>query len=304
MTNKQSILATGLSGLVGSRIALDLAEQFAFTSLDISNPISPVDITDEKSVQRAFSSQPDAKYVLHLAAFTDVTAAWQQQGDKNGLAYRVNVLGTENIVKACQETGKHLIHISTAYVFDGKKTDLYTEADQINPIEWYGQTKAEAEEVVQASPINWTILRIDQPFRSDPFVKPDVVRRIANGLEKKTLPPQFTDHYFGPTFIDDLSKVVAWIAKTNTTGLFHTTTGEKWTDYDFARLIASKLDPIIQIQPGSLEKYLATSNRPYQANTAMANDKLAAKLDFSLKSVAQAVEQLTWNDEPAPVATP
>ncbi len=286
---KKPVLVTGANGLVGSKFAQAFANIYDFHSLDISNPQNPIDITDSAQVLKALENS-DAQHIVHYAAYTDVTGAWKQNGDKQGIAYKVNVGGTQNIVDACKKTGKHLIHISTAYVFDGAKEDLYTEDDQLSPIEWYGFTKAEAERLITESEINWTILRIDQPFRSDTQVRPDVVRRIAQGLQEGKLYPQFTNHYFGPTFIDDFAKVVDFVIRTNTTGLFNASSGEKWTDFDFANLIKETLQLPGEVKSGDLDEYLKTLDRPYQKNTAMDVTKLKSVLDFELLSVKNALK--------------
>ncbi|MBP7842730.1 SDR family oxidoreductase [Candidatus Woesebacteria bacterium] len=286
---KKPVLVTGANGLVGSKFTQMFGDSYDFHSLDISNPQNPIDITDSKQVLKALESS-DAQHIVHYAAYTDVTGAWKQNGDKLGVAYKVNVGGTQNIVDACKKTAKHLIHISTAYVFDGAKEDLYTEDDSLSPIEWYGFTKAEAERLITESEINWTILRIDQPFCSDTQVRPDVVRRIAQGLQEGKLYPQFTNHYFGPTFIDDFAKVVDFVIRTNTTGLFNATSGEKWTDFDFANLIKETLQLSGEVKPGDLDDYLKTLDRPYQKNTAMDASKLKYVLDFELLSVKEALK--------------
>jgi len=288
---KIPLLVTGSSGLVASHLITLFKSKYQFTGLDISNPQNPVDITKLDQVKSALATA-QADFLVHFAAFTDVTRAWQENGDKNGLAYQINVLGTENIVRACQEFGKHLIHISTAYVFDGQKNTPYTETDIPHPIEWYGQTKWEAEQIVSSAQTNWTILRIDQPFGSLPAKKPDVVQKIITNLKNKTLPPQFTNHTFGPTFIDDFTKVIDWVIRTKTTGLLHASSGESWNDYDFALTIknALKLDEIIK--PGDLDAYLKTTNRPYQINTAMDCQKLISQLDFSLTPIKAALQKI------------
>jgi dTDP-4-dehydrorhamnose reductase len=286
-----AILGTGLSGLVGSRLVHDFSDVYHFENLDLSDPSNPVDITQFDQVLRAFSAS-DAKTVVHFAAFTDVTKAWEQRDDKNGLAYRVNVLGTENIVRAAKEAKKQLIHISTAYVFDGEKPEMYIEEDSTHPIEWYGQTKAWAEEKIAAesfTDLAWAILRIDQPFRSDSFARPDAVHRIINGLKTGKLYPQFTDHTFGPTFINDFSKVIDWVIRTQATGIFHATAGEKWSDYDFAELINQKLHLGGEVKKGNLDEYLKTLNRPYQRNTALDCSKLQSVIDFPLTPIDVAV---------------
>jgi len=285
----QSLLATGINGLVGSKFVDVFENKYSFDKLDIADPKIPVDITNISSVNNALENST-AEFLVHYAAYTDVAGAWKQKGDKFGLAYKVNVNGTKNIIKACKNFGKHLIHISTAYVFNGEKKDLYTEVDQLNPIEWYGQTKAEAETAITNSDINWTILRIDQPFRSDNFARPDAVRRIADGLKDDKLYPQFTNHFFGPTFIDDFALVVDWVIRTKSKGIYNSSSGESWTDFDFANLIKSTFNFETEVKKGDLDEYLKTLDRPYQRNTAMSIDKLKSEIDFELKSIKKAVK--------------
>lgn len=287
--NKQFLIATGLNGLVGSKFATDFSNSYSFDRMDILDKDHSVDITNLEQIREVFKNS-SAKFVLHLAAFTNVNAAWEQSGDKDGLAYQVNVEGTKNIIKACQKFDKHLIHISTAYVFDGEKEGLYLEDDKLNPIEWYGQTKAEAEAAVKGSDIDWTILRIDQPFRSDIFPRVDIVHRIINSLKEGNLYPQFTDHYFGPTFIDDFAKVIDWVIRTKASGLYNATSGEMWTDFDFATLINETLELGGEVKEGKLEDYLKTISRPYQRNTALDSSKLVRQLDFQLTPIKEAIK--------------
>lgn len=261
--SKIPLLATGISGLVGSKFQQTYQDTYTVQNLDINHPTSPIDITNYEQVVTAVTDSP-AKTLVHLAAFTNVTAAYEQSNDKSGLAYKVNVVGTKNIIRACQETSKHLIHISTAYVFDGENESLYTEDDQPNPIEWYGQTKWEAEQAVMSSDINWTVLRIDQPFRSDTYERPDVVRKIINSLNSNNLPPQFTNQYFGPTFIDDFAKIVDFFTRKNIQGLFHASSGEKWSPFEFASAVKTAHQLTGEINPGDVNDYLKTLNRPYQ----------------------------------------
>ena len=290
MQDKTPIIGTGLSGLVGSKFVDLYQDRYEIINLDLHDPTNPVDITNNQQVMQVIKASP-AKFIIHMAAYTNVTGAWKQRGDKSGLAWQVNVVGTQNIAQAAQASNKHLIHISTAYVFDGEKETSYTEDDSSSPIEWYGQTKHEAEKVVQALSTPWTILRIDQPFRSDEAVRPDVVRRIIAKLKDGTLPPQFTDHTMGPTFIDDFAQVLDFVIRQKVTGLYHASSGESWTDYEFALEIAKKLGLEDKVHQGSLAAYLKTANRPYQKNTAMNVDKLKKLLDFDLTPIKKAINK-------------
>lgn len=283
------IITTGLSGLVGSKLEQVYGDAYSFVNLDIADKVQPVDITNQTQVFEQFA-QHQPKFVVHLAAFTNVTAAWEQRDQKDGLAYQVNVVGTENIVQACQKFGAHLIHVSTAFVFDGKKEGFYSESDSTSPIEWYGKTKALAEEIVLNSDIPATVLRIDFPFRSDPFPRPDIVRKTIATIEAGV--PLFNNHFFGPTYIDDFVKVIDWVVRTGQTGLFNASSGEKWTDYAFGKVITEILGLKLDVAMGDLDTYLQTLSRPYQRNTALNASKLKAAIDFELKGIEQALHSV------------
>lgn len=292
-SNHIPLITTGLSGLVGSTFKDAFSHTYDFLNLDVSHPTQPVDITSYSDVAKAVEAS-SAHSIIHLAAFTDVTAAWNQTGDTSGVAYKVNVLGTQNIARAAKEFGKHLIHISTAFVFDGTKEGLYTEEDATNPIEWYGTTKAKAEEMVmkECESDKWTILRIDFPFRAFPSPRPDIVRKNIQGLEKGY--PLFTDHFFGPTYLDDFAKILDWVVTTaggpESTGLFHASSGEKWSDFQLAERLIALHDLPYEVKPGTLAEYLKTTQRPYQKNTAMDISKLKSVVPFELKSVEEALK--------------
>ncbi len=285
------VVITGANGLVGSVFVRDFASQYDFTNLDLSGKAS-IDITNNEQIESVLARH-SAQWVVHFAAFTDVGGAWQQTGDKNGLAYRVNVTGTENIVKACEKHQKKLIHLSTAYVFSGDSPRPYKELDGTQPVEWYGQTKLWAEEIIQKSTVESVILRIDNPVRRDDFAKLDVAHRILARLSDQTLPPQFADSFFGPTCIEDVAKIIDWAIRTDARGLFHATANEAWTPFAFAQAIAKKVgfDPDV-VKPGLLEEYLKRAGRPYPRNTALDCSKLIATIDFDLHSVEDAIDAI------------
>ena len=297
---KEKILMTGATGLVGSKFVAMYSDKYDVIDLGRDEKGQRVDITDLTALETAVQKHPEAKTILHLAAYTDVNGAFEQTGDKNGIAYQVNVLGTENIVEMARSYEKHLIHISTAFVFDGEKTEgEYVETDTPHAIEWYGQTKLWAEEKILAATAegwyNWTILRIDQPFRNDEFPKKDSVHKIISGLKEGNLYPQFTDHYFGPTYINDLAKILDFVMreKEKVEGeIYHASSGEKWSDYEFAQMINEELKLGGKVEKGDLSAYLATLARPYQLNTALNCDKLKAILDFELLSMREAVSKV------------
>ncbi len=287
-TEKVSVIVTGSNGLIGSKFVSEAADDFEIIPADINSETNPVDITNKSQVFELIEkTQPVA--LVHFAAFTNVTAAWEQSEDKNGPAFLVNVVGTQNIIAACEQYGVHLIHISTAYVFDGTKNEMYIESDSPNPIEWYGKTKAIAEEAVLNSTCLNTVFRIDQPFRSDDFARHDVVRRTVRGMLTDSLYPQFTDHFFAATYIDDFATVLRWAITEKKAGIYHCTTNTKVSDFEFATHIQQQLEIEYAIKKTTLVEYLKTTVRPYQQNTALNSDKLLRDSQLQLLSLPEAL---------------
>lgn len=287
MSDKQNLIVTGLTGLIGSRFEELYGHKYNFTSIDLSTGI---DITDAKKVDQVIKESP-ADNILHLAAYTDVDQAHKQQGDKKGTCYQINVTGTENIVKSAKKHGKYLIHVSTDFVFDGTKKKPYTEEDTPNPIEWYGQTKYEAEKVVQNNldKRSFSILRPSFPFRSNFKAKKDIVRKIIEGLEKDKLPPMFDDHFITPTFIDDLCKVFFMFTLKRPSGIYHATGSSHVSDFELATMVKETFGLKGKIKSSSIESYLQKAKRPYQKSLRMSNRKLQEELGNPMLTVPSAL---------------
>ncbi len=272
---KTKIIGTGLSGLVGSRLVELLSNKYYLIDFSLT---SGVDILNQSVLKKAFQEHSDAVAVLHLAAFTDTSLAHEDRGNKKGLCYQLNVLGTKNVFDQSQKYGQHLIHFSTDFVFSGEKDGLYNEEDRPAPIDWYGQTKYEAEQLLLDSKASTTILRIAFPYRSNFIPKKDLIRKIINGLEEKSLYPMFEDQIITPTFIDDVALGVDYFLSSKKRGLFHLVGSENLSPYQLARKVAEIFifDPSL-VKKGSLRQYqknLNKTSRFWQKNLALSNKKV------------------------------
>ncbi len=286
---KLPLITTGLTGLVGSHFAETFQSKYDFFNLDLA---TGVDITDPQKVEAFITSHP-APVLIHFAAFTNVNEAFKQTGDKSGICYQVNVEGTKNIVNSCKKYGIHLVHISTDFVFAGNKQEPYTEQDPRHPIEWYGQTKAWAEEIVENELSSYTILRIGYPFRAHYEVKSDIVHKILAGLKSGNLYPQFSDMVITPTPIHTFSQILDRVVEQKPQGIFHAHGSTALSPYQLARLVAKIFgyDPN-QIKEGSLKEFLKTTDRPYQQYLRMDNSKIQQTLDLTIPTIDQALEEI------------
>ncbi len=282
--NKPAIIGTGLSGMIGSRLTELFNEEFKFVNLDLA---TGTDITDVNQVERALDCP--GTIVIHLAAFTDVSEAYQETGNKQGKVYQVNVIGTQNIANACHKYHHYLIHISTDFIFDGKKQELYTETDRPRPIEWYGQTKLWAEEAVKNSDCQFVIARLAFPFRSHFPQKLDLARNILEKLKTNSLDPMFTDQIITPTFVDDICSVLKVFSEKKPSGIYHVVGSTSLTPYDLALKIATVFNLQAEIKSCSLKDYLKKDSRPRQQFLKISNVKLKQDFGFEMKTIDEAL---------------
>jgi dTDP-4-dehydrorhamnose reductase len=273
---KIKVLATGATGLVGSRFVEMFMDKYEVINMDLT---TGVDITKVETFKPFFDQHKDAVALIHLAAFTDTNKAFAESGDKNGICYQVNVEGTKNIAGICKERGIHLIHVSTDFVFDGNKTTPYLESDPVSPIEWYGETKAMAEQVVKDSGASYSIARLSYPYRANYDLKPDLIKKIRAGLESGKLYPQFSDTLITPTLIDDIAKAFDKLIELKPSGIFHTVGSDALSPYQLAQKVALAygFDPD-SVKEGSLTEYLKTAARPFARTVDMSNKKTSEVL--------------------------
>lgn len=275
---KFPILGTGLSGLVGTRVVELLADRYEFEDMSLDTGINITHFDDvEKKVK-----ETDAKVILHMAAKTDVDGC---EDDKilleDGAAWMVNVVGTQNIIEAARRHNKHVIYISTDFVFDGTKK-AYTEEDTPNPMNWYATTKWEAENALIESGVNYTIARLAYPYRAHFTLKADFVRRVIEKLKKNETIFALIDHVFTPTFIDDIAVAFDLLIQNKTTGIYHVVGSQFMTPFEAAGKIQKEFGLKGKIEKVKREEYFkGRAYRPF--HLVLKNDKMA-KLGFKMHS--------------------
>lgn len=229
---KQNILSTGISGLLGSRIFELLHPTFEIA--DISQ--AGINICDHHAVDGFIATHPGT-YILHLAAKTavDVCEGEKTQG-KESACWQINVEGTQNIVNSAKKWGKQVIYISTDFVFDGTK-DWYSEADTPHPLNWYGITKYEGEKIVLEAGGNM-VIRLAYPYMAKNSQKPDFLHTFIQTLQQNKKLQVVTDHYFTPTFVDDIVRALVALIANKFIGIVHVVGSTALTPYEAAGQIA------------------------------------------------------------------
>ena len=283
------ILATGLTGLIGSRINELLSTQYDFESISRSTGL---DVTDSQSVQQVIQKS-DAEIVLHLAAYTDVKRAeLEKDMGEQSEAWRINVKGTENVVRSCETSGKKLIYISTDLVFDGMNTPEggYSEEDPENPLNWYARTKFEGELRVRAMKSPWIVVRPAYPYRAH-YSKNDFVRffmqKLANNEELTVL----SDRIISPTFIDDLAHAINVLIQKDGNGIFHAVGSTRLSIYEAAIEIARVFTYDQALIKTITRKEFLVNRPPEPFNSSLNNAKIK-KLGVSMKTFSEGLLEI------------
>lgn len=283
------IFGTGLSGLLGSRIVELLGSTYTF--LDNSRATG-VDITDSEQIRKAINSS-DADVVLHLAAHTNVKAAELERDlCEQSESWKINVLGTENVARACAETGKKLIFTSTDMVFDGENTpeNGYAEEAQPNPLSWYAKTKYEAELRVQKLTTPWIIMRPAYPYRAR-FEKNDFVRLFMQKLSQGEQLTVLTDRIITPVFIDDLAHALDVLLVQNGQGIYHTVGSTQLSIYDAAGEIAQCFGYDKDLIGGATRAEFLVGRPPEPFNSALNNAKIQS-LGVKMRTFREGLEEV------------
>jgi dTDP-4-dehydrorhamnose reductase len=281
------ILVFGGSGLVGSKF-IEQGKEFTFESPSLDE----VDLLDSDQISQAIANF-NGEVVINFAAFTNVDGAEEENGNRDGLVYRLNSLAPKNIAKFCKQNKKYFLQISTDYVFDGKKDDSpYTEEDRPNPINWYGKTKFFGEEFVIEEGGEFLIARLSMPFSSHYIEKSDIARSFLKLLQSGNEIRAIADQKITPVLVDDLASALTILIKEKETGIFHLVSSDSTTPYEFAKNIA-KIFSLNEnlVKTTTFADYSTSVSAPRLKNSWLSSQKFNKKFgEDILHSVKGALE--------------
>jgi dTDP-4-dehydrorhamnose reductase len=203
----------------------------------------------------------EAETVVNTAAMHHVEKC-EQQPDR---AHEVNVVGARNLATATRDLGSVLIHVSTDYVFDGTKGEPYVESDEARPLNVYGRTKLEGEQLVRGINPKHYVLRTAALYGNHPcrakggqnFV--DLMLRLARERGRvRVVDNEFTS----PTATADLARQIAALSRSDVYGLYHATAEGSCSWYEFAREIFRVADVSVTLEVASPNEFPAKVPRP------------------------------------------
>lgn len=260
----KEILVTGSSGLVGSRFV----ELSKYRDQLILPDEKELDITDAE-LTRKFLAEVKPEVVINLAAYTNVTEAENQRGDRGGLCYRLNVLGVANLLSAIGGD-TYFVQISTDMVFPGSAENPGPYAEDGVPesnsdkLTWYGFTKQEGERLVRERlGDRGAILRLIYPVRAKYGLKPDYLRKPLKLFNEGKLYPLFTDQQMSISFVDEICLVLDALIEKKARGIFHAGSADLGMPFEIVSYLLEKTAGAKNaVKPASLSDFLKTVDSP------------------------------------------
>ena len=293
MANRRKIFITGANGLLGQKLIQQLVKEGNFEVLASGRgkcrlpgggfQYISLDIENEQAVKEILlKEKPDI--IIHGAAITNVDDC-ELQPER---CYSVNVKGTRLLLNFAEQINSHFILLSTDFVFDGKKGPL-DETAIPSPVNRYGQTKLEAEEIVSKSELKWAIVRTVLVFGiAHDMSRSNLVLWVKENLEAGKEIQVVNDQYRTPTLAEDLAEGCILIAKKGAEGIYHISGPDFLTPYQMAMTTAEffGLNQSLIKETDSL-KFTQPAKRPLK--TGFIIEKARKELGYNPKTFRTAI---------------
>jgi dTDP-4-dehydrorhamnose reductase len=194
-----------------------------------------IEISELDSVASALESiQPNL--IINTAAMHHVENCEREPAT----AFAVNGIGAGNLADVARKLDAVLMHVSTDYVFDGRKGSPYTENDSAAPLNVYGITKLAGEHFIRAKMEKYFIVRTSALYGTSPcrakgglnFV--ELMLKLAHERgEVKVVSSEIVS----PTSTSELAQQMVKLSRSQSYGLYHATAEGSCSWYEFAREI-------------------------------------------------------------------
>jgi dTDP-4-dehydrorhamnose reductase len=223
------ILITGAGGLVGGHAA----EYFSRDNDVVALGHREFDISDRQRVfELVAAGSPDVIVNCAVAGVDECEA-------DPGKAHSVNVEGPANLARAAAKHGAAIVHMSSNYVFDGRKTEgYYTIDDEPRPVNIYGSTKYEGENAVVAECRRNYIIRTSWVFGG---TKRTFFNKAISALRRGEPLEAIEDNWACTTYVADLAQRISQIVDRGRHGTYHVVNGGICSKYDFAVAAATEM---------------------------------------------------------------
>ena len=301
MIINKTILITGGSSYLGANLAAFLASKCNIITTVHSSPalVTPgintisMDLLDPKEILTVVE-QTNPHTIIHAAAITNQNFCKENPG----LAQKVNATGTKYLAKSAKRINARFIYLSSDSVFDGLKGN-YSEKEIPSPINVYGWTKLDGEQIVRATSQNHLILRIALLYGWSLTTSKCFVENLIESLSKGETVRPFLDEYRNPLHVLNLCEIIEeLIIQDHITGTFNISGPLRVNRYEQTLLLADifGFDRSL-IEPISIDDIqIFKDNRP--KDCSLNTEKLRSVIKTRIWTLEEGFKQMfeTWKN--------
>jgi dTDP-4-dehydrorhamnose reductase len=245
------ITILGGKGMLGSDLK-SVAESrgLAVRTFDLPE----VDITDEEQIRRIVSSSP---LVVNCAAYTNVEKAESEPE----LADRVNGYAVGMLGKLAKSAGIPVVHISTDFVFDGRKDGPYNETDAPGPLSAYGRSKWLGERLLSESGCEQCVIRVQWTYGRHGV---NFITKILNAAQTQPSLKVVDDQVGSPTCTRDVAQAICDLLQLPAfpRGLYHLAASGYVSRYEMTRTLLDLLKLETDVVPCRTSDFKTVAARP------------------------------------------
>ena len=235
-----------------------------------------LDLANAQAVRDRFrADRPSA--VIHCAAISKSVAC---EGNA-ALAREINVAVTRRLAELAANIP--FIFLSTDLVFDGQK-GWYSEADSVNPVTVYAETKAAAEQIVLKNPLHM-VVRTGPNVGKSPTGDRSFNEELRRAAEQGRAMTLFVDEFRCPIPAEETARAIWRLLERDGRGIFHLAGAERLSRWDIGQLLA-KTWPDLKpnFQPGSICDYRGPKRSP---DTSLNCNKAVACLQQEMPRISE-----------------
>jgi len=279
---KKIIVLGGVTGLLGVPLTHALRQSGHAVLPTTRATLDPFD----REAVRAAVAEFQADWIVNTIAYTAVDKAEDEPDE----AARVNRVLPGNLARICMEAGVGLVHYSTDFVFDGKKTSPYLETDPVDPQSVYGRTKLAGERAILETGLErYLILRTAWLFGPG---KTNFVEKILGFAKTRDVLKVVHDQIGSPTFTPDLAANTSALLATGATGLFHLVNSGRASWCELASEAVSTAGINCEVLPITSKDYPQKARRP--AYSVLDTGKFAAAVGHAPRPWIQALREYVY----------
>lgn len=270
------ILVTGETGQLGYELKKLLPPGTVFLGREA------LDLADAAEPRRLFEKYRFTALV-NTAAYTQVDQA-EIEREK---ALAINAKAPGILSELCRKNGARFVHFSTDYVFNGESSTPYRETDPIDPINYYGQTKALGEKSVLDANPEALVLRTSWVYSQH---GKNFVKTMASlGRDRDEL-KVVNDQIGSPTWALDLARVTKLALETDLRGVYHYSGEGTCSWYDFACAIKERLGFKARITPIPSSEFPTKAKRPRYS--LLSKEKIKRDLGVTIPTWRESLDQM------------